>query len=936
MRDPSPPVSDAARNARWAAEVRARLTSLRLSPVRETEIVEELSQHLDDRYRELIAGGALPENATRLALGEFRGGKVLAQHMAPLRQARAPEPVTLGAPTGHLLSDLWHDLRYAARTFSKQRAFASAAVLTLALGIGATTAIFSVVYGVLIKPLPYPESDALVSLRHTAPGLGPNELRAAPSMYYTYEGKNSTFEHVGLWANGGTTLTGDGEPEQLEALVVTHGTLQALGVQPLLGRLFSETEYTPAAQGADPVILSYAFWQRRFGGDESVLGRALTLDSRPSRVVGVMPADFRFLNLTPTPAVIAPIRTDGSRMMIGDTFTMPLTLGNLGFNAFARLKEGVTLAEANADVSRMLPIWLNAWPPPRGLSRDAVADWRIAPALKPLKDDIVGGVAGMLWVLMGAVGAVLMIACANVANLLLARAGARRQELAVRSALGAGRWRIARGLLGESLVLGVIGGVAGLVLAYAALKLLAVLAPANLPRLEEITVSPLVLAFAVTVTLVSSLLFGLIPAVKQAFMSDAPLVGDARGASASRQRSRARNALIVVQMAFAVVLLVGAGLMIRTFQALNTVDPGFNPDNVQVARINIPPTVMRQADRYGRVQRDILERIEALPGVTAASFSYGVPMEGRGFEGTIFVEDRPYAVGELPPSRRFKFISPGYLETLGTRLVAGRDITWADVDQGGNVALVSENLARELWSEPQAAVGKRIREDASGVWREVVGVTQDVHEDVLFEPPPPIVYWPIMMQDFSGAATYGRPAIAYAIRSERVGTESLMNDVRQAVWASNPDLPIFLVRTLQDLYAGTLARTSFALVILAVAGVMALCLGVVGIYGVISYVVSQRTREIGIRLALGARPRAVQRMIVLHGLAVATIGVAAGLAAAAAFGRWMGSLLFDVRPLDPVTYAAVVGTLLAAVAVAAYVPARRAAKCDPVATLRAE
>jgi hypothetical protein len=290
----------------------------------------------------------------------------------------------------------------------------------------------------------------------------------------------------------------------------------------------------------------------------------------------------------------------------------------------------------------------------------------------------------------------------------------------------------------------------------------------------------------------------------------------------------------------------------------------------------------------------------------------------------------------LAPSRRFKFISPGYFETLGTRLIAGRDMTWADVDQGGNVALVSENLARELWGEPQTAIGKRIREDASGVWREVVGVTQDVHEDVLYERPPPIVYWPVTMRDFSGAATYGRPAIAYAIRSERVGTESLMNDVRQAVWASNPDLPIFLVRTLQDLYAATLARISFALVILAVAGVMALCLGIVGIYGVISYVVSQRTREIGIRLALGARPPAVQRMIVLHGLAVATIGVGAGLAAAAALGRWMGSLLFEVRPLDPVTYAAVVGTLLAAVTVAAYVPARRAAKCDPVATLRAE
>jgi putative ABC transport system permease protein len=834
------------------------------------------------------------------------------------------------------LFDTLSGFRHNIRGLWRRPGFAAAAVLTLALGIGATTAIFSVVYGVLIKPLPYPEADALVSLRLTAPGLDPNEHGIAPSMYYTYREENRTFEHVGLWANGGQTLTGDGEPEQLAALVVTQGTLEALGVQPLLGRLFSEAEYTSAAQGDDPVILSYAFWQRRFGGDESVVGRTLTLDSRPWQVVGVMPPDFRFLNFSPTPAVISAIRTDGSQMTFARTVSLPITLGNLGFNAFARLKQGVTLAEANADVSRMLPIWLDAWPPPPGLSREAIADWRIAPGLKPLKDNIVGGIAGMLWVLMGTVGAVLLIACANVANLLLARADARQQELAIRAALGAGRWRIATEHLRESLVLGVLGGVAGLALAYAALEILAVLSPANLPRVEEITVNPVILVFTVTVTVVSSLLFGSIPAVKQAFMSDAPLVGSARGASAGRGRSRARNALIVVQVALAVVLLVGAGLMIRTFLALNAVDAGFAPENVQVARINVPPTVMPEAERYGRVQRDILERIEALPGVTAAGFSYGVPMERRVLEGAIFVEDRPYAVGELPPSRRFKFISPGYLETLGTRLIAGRDITWPDVEQGGMVALVSENLARELWGAPQAAIGKRIREDASGIWREIVGVTQDVHEDVLYERPPPIVYWPVMMQGFSGVARYGRPAIAYAIRSERAGTESLMSEVRRAVWASNPDLPIFLVTTLKDLLAATLARTSFALVILAVAGTMALCLGVVGIYGVISYVVSQRAREIGIRLALGARPRAVRRMFVLRSLAVATIGVAAGLAAATAFGRWMASLLFEVRPLDPMTYVGVLALLFAAIWLAAYLPARRAAALDPVETLRAE
>jgi predicted permease len=822
-------------------------------------------------------------------------------------------------------------LRYALRGLKRHPGFAAAVVLTLALGIGANTAIFSVVYGVLIKPLPYPNADRLVSLRHTAAGLNTEQLDAAPSLYVTYKEESRTFEHIGLWGDGGTSLTGLDQPEQARAVFVTHGTLQALGVQPLLGRWFSETEHTPAAEGPAPVILTHAFWQRRFGGDESALGRTLSLDSNPSQVVGVMPADFRFLDVTPQPDVILAIRIDRGQ----------LTLANLGVRGVARLKDGVTLADANADAERMLPLWLDAWPaPPGGMSREAVANWRIAPALRPLKDDLVGSVAGMLWVIMGTVGAVLLIACANIANLLLVRSDARRQEFAIRAALGAGRLRIAGDLLLESIVLGAMGGALGLALAYAGLELLVAVGPTNLPRLQDISVDPLVLAFAVVGSLVSSLLFGSIPAVKQALQIGAPLGAGARGASASRERNNTRNALIVVQVALALVLLVGAGLMIRTFQALNAVDPGFSdPAHVQVARIWIPGSVMPEPERYTRVQRDILERIAALPGVTAAGFGFGVPMEGRVIPNVLYAEDELYAAGETPPLRRFKFVSPGYFEAVGTRLIAGRDLTWTDIEQGGKVAVISENLARELWGEPAAALGKRIREsapDAPGLWRDVIGVAQDLHDDALHQQPPTIVYWPVMMESFFGNATFGMPAIAYAIRSERAGTESLVNEVRQTVWSVNPDLPVFLVRTLQDLYADSLAQKSFALVLLAIAGAMALCLGVVGIYGVISYVVSQRSREIGIRMALGARPPAVKRMFVLHGLAVALIGVAVGLVAAVAFSRWISSLLFEVRPLDPATYVAVLGVLLAAVALAAYVPARRAATLDPAETLRAE
>jgi predicted permease len=829
---------------------------------------------------------------------------------------------------------------HAALALRRHPGFTAAAVITLALGIGATTAVFSVVYGVLIKPLPYPDADELVSLRHTARGLAVNlglgaddAFGLSESMYVTYSKENSAFEHVGLWTLMEQTLTGVGEPEQIRVLQVTHGTLQALGVQPVLGRWFSDAEHTLGSEGAAPVIVSHAFWQRRFGGDEAALGRTLSLDFHAAQVVGIMPADFRFLD-QPQPDVISAIRTDGNQILMSYTtrgVPYALGLGPPNYSGIARLKNGVTLAEANTDMARMLAIWLDAWPPGRW-SREAVADWQFAPAVRPLKDDVVGGVGEMLWLLMGAVGAVLLIACANIANLLLARAHARRHELAIRAALGAGRARIAGELLRESFVLGALGGVVGLGLAYVGLELLSAIAPPNLPRVEDISVGAPVLAFAIAAALVSSLAFGSIPAIKHAYRSDT-LGTSPRGASGSLERHRARSVLIVAQVALALVLLVCAGLMIRTFQALSAVDPGFSgPGSVQVASIFIPFAAIPEPERYTRVYREALDRIAALPGVTAAGFGGGVPLDSNmAFRGRISVEDRPDVAEGSPATRRFMSVTPGYFEALGTRLVAGRDLTWPDIDDARAVALVSENVARELWGDPQAALGKRIRPEAygPGPWREIIGVTQDVRGEGLHEPPPPIVYTPLIAQ---GTDLRG---VTYVIRSARTGTESFANEVRQAVWASHPDIVISM-GTMQEFYSAALARTSFVLVLLAVAGTMAVVLSVVGIYGVISYMVSQRTREIGIRLALGAEQPAVKRMFVLHGLGVAAVGVAAGLAGAVALSRWMSSLLFEVRPVDPATYVAVVVLLLAAVWLAAYLPARRAARLDPAATLRAE
>ena len=818
---------------------------------------------------------------------------------------------------------LVRDFSYALRGLLRRPTFTLAAVLTLAVGIGANTAVFSVVYGVLIKPLPYPDADELVSLWHTAPGVSAADLNFSPTMYFTYLDENRTFQDLGMWSASGATFAGIGEPEQARTGWATHGALQALGVQPLLGRVFREADNVPRAEVL-PVILAHAYWQRRFGGEESVIGRALTVNSQPAQVIGVMPADFRFFDVTPEIDAILPLRYESSG----------LALGNFSQQGIARLKPGVSLEEANADVARMLPIWLDTWPAESGgLSREGIERWRIAPSLRPLKTDLVGRVTHMLWILMGTIGGVLLIACANVANLMLVRAEARRHEFAIRTALGARPGRIARELMVESLVLGAAGGALGLALAYGGLELLIAMGPTTLPRLREIGIDPFVLAFAVVASLVSSLVFGAIPALKHASVLGS-LSAAPRSATAGRERLSTRNVLVVVQVALALVLTVSSGLMIRTFEALGDVDAGFTrPEEVQTARIS----ARGDAARILQTQRDILERIAALPGVASVSFAYAVPMEtGRVQNDVIFIEDRTYAVGETPLPRRQKFVAPSYFGTIGTRIVAGRDVTWTDIDNGGYVAVISENLAREVWGEPAAALGRRIRQSAEAPWREVIGVAQDVHEDALHLAPPAMVYWPIKMERWFGDEAFTMPAINYVVRSERAGTATLVREIQQAVWSVNADLPVFLIRTVQDLYAESLARTSFALVLLAIAGTMALALGIIGIYGVISYVVSQRAREIGIRLALGAQPSALQRMFVRQGLILTVIGVAAGLLGAIALTRWMSSLLFGVGPLDPATYVASFAVILAAAALASFLPARRAATVDPVETLKVE
>ena len=809
------------------------------------------------------------------------------------------------------------------RSLGRAPLFTAVALLTLAVGIGANTAIFSVVNGILLKPLPYSHPEELVALWLTAPGLNIKDLNLGPSDYFIFREENRTFRDIGMYMGHSVNVTGLGEPEQASGLEVTDGLLPVLGATPQLGRSFTQADDQPGSP--DTVMLTYGYWQRKFGGDRFVVGKVLTVDGTPHQVLGVLRQDFQFDG--PNLALLLPIKFDR-----GKTLLLPFN-----YYAVARLKPGVTVAEANTDVGRMLPIVLRSFSPPPGYSLKMFEDARMGPNLRTMKQDVVADVGEVLWVLMGGIGLVLLIACANVANLLLVRAQGRQQELAIRAALGATRWRIAAELLFENLLLALLGGVLGLALAYAALRLLIAIAPSDLPRIQEIGIDGHTLLFSLAASLVASLLFGSVPVLKYAGKRlGTGLREGGRSMSEGRERHRSRSVLVVVQVALAIILLISSGLMIRTFRALTTVNPGFaRPQQLQTFRVNIPDTDVKNPEQVVRMEEEILRKIEGVPGVSSVGLSMSVPMDGNGWEDTVFVKDRKYSQGELP-IHRFRFIAPGFFKALGTPLLAGRDFTWGDIYNKVPLAIISEKLARENWNDPLLALGKQIRANEKDDWREVVGVVRDVHDDGVDKEAPSSVYWPILAAHFTGTELDVRRYVTYSIRSSRAGSESLMSEVRRAVWSADPNIPLADVHTLDYFYRTSMARTSFTLIMLAIAGGMALLLGIIGLYGVIAYSVSQRRREIGIRSALGAQQRELTRLFVRHAMLLTGVGVTCGLVAAMALTRLMSSLLFGITPTDPATFAVVTIALLSSAAVSSYLPARRAAAVNPVEALRAE
>ena len=896
----------------WAAHVRPRLSSLRLSPPREHEIVEELSQHLEDRWRDLVAGGASDDDATRLALAEFREGNLLAQYLSPLQQAQAPAPITPGAPTGHMLRDIWQDVRYATRLLRKQPGFTCATVVTLALGIGATTAIFSVVEGVLLRPLPYPDEGRIVRVGATNFASPDSPMPLSPRGYWHFANNNRAFQKFGAFRFPRTVpcpLTGDGPPIQVTTSALTAGAFDVLGVFPELGRLPTPEESAP--RGPSVVLLSHDLWTARYGTDPSILGRLVNLDGTRREVIGIMPASFDF----PAPDVDAwiPLQLDPQ-----STVYRSHSIG-----AIARLKPGVTIAAATEDARRLVAGFGEL-----GYGRDWFKNILTGNAIvQPLREEIAGDARRPLLIVFGTVGFVLLVACSNVANLLLVRAEGRRHENAVRVALGSGRARLVRQMLVESAVLALLGGAAGVVLAYAGIRALVAVGPASIPRLDEIAINTVALVFTAVVSLGAGLLFGVLPALRASSTRGTDALRDGgRGAASAGARHRARNALVITQVALAFVLVIGSGLMVRSFQALRSVDPGFSANGVLTFEVRPLRTKYPKPEAVAQFYERLFERLETIPGVNRAAAVDVLPLTGIFNNAAAVIEEFPPAQGALPPAFELRRATPGYFAAMQIPVIEGRTFTPDDHAQRSPAIIISKSVKTQYWPNT-TALGKRI--DIGKVSARVVGVVGDVHNESLDAAAEQLLYLPMI-----DAAGGGVQAMFVTVRTA-VEPLSLVGTIRGAIAEVDGDLPMAKVQSMERVVGDSMSRTSFIMSVLVIAALVALFLAAVGIYGVLSYVVRLRTPEIGIRLALGASPVGVRRMVLSQGMRLAVAGALIGLVAAIALGRVIVAVLYGVSRFDPVTLVATSAIFLSVAVLASLLPAARAARTAPADALPA-
>ena len=809
---------------------------------------------------------------------------------------------------------LWQDLRYGARMLWKKPGFTAIAVLALALGIGANSAIFSVVNTVLLKPLPFENADRLVMVWERRPQQNRNAGPVAPADFLDWQSQNQVFERMAASSGQAFNLTGAGEPAQVLAQVVSPGYFQVLGAQAAVGRTLLEEVDQPG--GERVAVLSHRLWQRRFSGDPAVVGRAITLDTESYMVVGVMPASFSYPD-TDTEMWVAPQGRVPGIWLPGSPD--PATLRGLHYLLVtARLKPGVTIEQAQTEMETIAARLEQQYPDVNTGHTARVVS---------LHEQLIGDVRPALWVLLAAVGFVLLIACANVANLMLARATARHREMAVRAAMGAGRGRLIRQLLTESALLSLLGGAIGLFLAMWGVDLLVALSPENLPRLNEISVDWRVILFTLGVALLTGFAFGLAPAWQASHLDlNSALKEGGRSATEGFGRRRLRSILVVAEVALCIVLLIGAGLLIRSFWRLTEVRPGFDPENLLTMQLSLPRAKYPAEAQMAAFYDQVLRRLETLPGVESVAATWLLPMSGQDAGRGIEVEGYEPAPNERT-NAAFGNVSPGYFRTMRIPLMRGRE--FAETDRAGapGVVVVNESFARRFFRD-QDPVGKRMRMRGNDEpWLTVVGVVGDIRHTGLAAEPRAEMYLSYLQSPV--------PFMNVVMRTS-IDPVSLAPALRREVWAVDADQPVADISTMGQFVSNSIAGRRFNMMLLAVFAGVALLLAAVGLYGVMAYSVIQRTHEIGIRLALGAQARDVLKMIVGQGMLLTLIGTVLGLTAAFALTRLMASLLYGVTATDPLTFAGIPLLLAAVALLATYIPARRAMKVDPMVALRYE
>jgi putative ABC transport system permease protein len=896
----------------WDAFVRARVRLPGLKPEREARIVRELAMQLEDFYNEALAGGASEADADAYALTQVRDWDRMTQdvwladrgHWRPQVERladRFDRPHASRRGVLHVIADALRDARYAVRQLTKSPGFTVAAILTLALGIGATSAIFSVVNGVLLRPLPYPESDALMRVYEIVPQYG--RFSVAPASFLDWRKQVGSFERVAAYSTTSATIDGGEGPERVTGESVSWDTFDLLKVSPVLGRSFTAQEDLPGANGV--IVISNGMWQRRFAADPHVVGRTLSLSGEPATIVGVMPAGFYFPNREPEfwrPIAFDPVKA---------------TRGGHFLGVIARLKPGVSRAQAGAEMKTVAERLAVQYP-------DSSANE--SAEVIPLYEQIVGDIRPALLTLLAAVAVVILIACANVANLLLVRASVREKEMAIRGALGANRIRLVLQLLSESLVLAVAGGGLGLLLAWLAITPVRALGAGSVPRVADVAIDGYVLAFAAGLTLLTGILFGLAPAWQTSRAGLGEVLKDGGRSSMTSAGRWLRQVLMVVEVALSIILLVGAVLLLRSFSRITGLDPGFHPDHVLAFRVSLPNKSYPEDHNRAAFADALIDKLRTSPGIRYAGLTQSLPLRG-GYVLSFTIQGQPAPKPGTGPSANYRAVSPDYFQALGVPLLRGRTFTAQDVAKAPMVAIVDQAFVRRHFpNQEPIGQGIDIGNGTDGFYQ-IVGVVGDMRHESLAETPEPSMYVPFAQDPFS--------TMWAVVRTDGDPLQQA-STARNAVRSIDPALPAYSVTSLADVLGESVADRRFSMLLLAVFALIALFLAGIGLYGVVAYTVSQRTQEIGVRMAIGAQRSDVLKMVLGGGMKLALVGVAVGLVGAIVFARFVSTQLFGITPLDPMSYGVTVAVLLAIAALACLGPARRAARVDPLVALRQE